>query len=324
MLPEDFIQKKFYIILKMHNILKDVTLFVTDFDETITTEDSMELVGAAAYKHKPEFSPGWDYFANAYAADFKEHCYGQNNNINDNNSKLETELECEERLQRGMHVVEHKSVQRVEDSGLFRGVPLECMLKEAINVKLRDGWWQLYEQLSSGGIPVVVASVNWSAELIGEVMRRGHDIAFGDSIKEKPSTNCAQVFANQMEIDCDGFFTGRMKSVLRTGVDKQLLLRELKETLKDENVIKGTADGSTLATRPGLVCYCGDSGTDFLALVEADIGIIVGRRASLLSKAKTCGVVVVPLKEADLSTPLQRQSNVNKKLYLIESWSELL
>lgn len=308
----------------MHEILKDVALFVTDFDETITTEDSMELVGAAAYKHKPEFSPRWDFFANAYAADFKDHCSGQNNDSTDSSCISETTLEREERLQRGMHVVEDKSVRRVEASGLFCGVPLERMLDQAVNVKVRDGWWQLYRQLSARKVSVVIASVNWSAELIGEVMRRGHTSALSGDSENEYCVECARVFANEMEIDKNGQFTGRMKSVLRTGADKQLLLRELKGTLAAENVTQSAADNAHGETQRGLVCYCGDSGTDFLALLEADIGIIVGRRASLLSKAKDCGVDVVPLREAGLSTPPQRETDVNKRLYLIESWSELL
>ena len=97
-----------------------------------------------------------------------------------------------------------------------------------------------------------------------------------------------------------------------------------KGTLAGENVTQSAADNAHGETQRGLVCYCGDSGTDFLALLEADIGIIVGRRASLLSKAKDCGVDVVPLREAGLSTPPQRETDVNKRLYLIESWSELL
>jgi 2-hydroxy-3-keto-5-methylthiopentenyl-1-phosphate phosphatase len=308
----------------MHEILKDVTIFVTDFDETLTTEDSMELVGAAAYKHKPEFNPRWDFFASAYADDFKEHCSAQNSDCSDCNSIPETKLEREERLQRGMHVVEDKSVRRVEASGLFCGVPLERMLDEAVNVKVRDGWWQLYGQLSAHRISVVIASVNWSAELIGEVMRRGHALAFSGDSENKCCVEYARVFANEMEIDNNGRFTGRMKSVLRTGADKKLLLRELKETVKSRNVMHSAADEAQGKSQRNLVCYCGDSGTDFLALVEADIGIIVGRRASLLNKAKACGVDVVPLKEAGLSTPPQRETDVNKRLYLIESWSELL
>ncbi|KAF5095883.1 hypothetical protein D0Z00_002970 [Geotrichum galactomycetum] len=308
----------------MHEILKNVTLFVTDFDETLTTEDSMELVGAAAYKHKPEFSPRWDFFASAYADDFKEHCSGQNSDSACSYGISETELEREERLQRGMHVVEDKSVRRVEASGLFCGVPLERMLDEARNVKVRDGWWQLYGQLSARSVSVVIASVNWSADLIGEVMRRGHALACSGDSKNYCCVECARVFANEMEIDNNGRFTGRMKSVLRTGADKQLLLRELKETLNGGNVTHSAADDARGESQHKLVCYCGDSGTDFLALVEADIGIIVGRRASLLSKAKVCGVDVVPLKEAGVSTPPQRDTDVNKRLYLIESWSELL
>jgi hypothetical protein len=69
----------------------------------------------------------------------------------------------------------------------------------------------------------------------------------------------------------------------------------------------------------GYVVYVGDSSTDLSALVEADLGILIGDSKSTISMAKQWGVKVRPLSELH-ATQREDLSNV---LWLAQSWSEI-
>jgi hypothetical protein len=65
--------------------------------------------------------------------------------------------------------------------------------------------------------------------------------------------------------------------------------------------------------------YIGDSLTDLLALLEADVGIVIGQSSSLLKIAGMMGVQMRPLLAYQPST----QAGTKKVLYKAESWVEI-
>lgn len=65
--------------------------------------------------------------------------------------------------------------------------------------------------------------------------------------------------------------------------------------------------------------YIGDSLTDLLALLEADVGIVIGQSSSLLKIADMMGVQMRPL----LAYPSSTQAGTQKVLYKAESWVEV-
>lgn len=277
--------------------LDSVSLFISDWDETITTADSMHLIGDAAYDHKPEFEPEWSFFANAYLDDYRAH----QRDFEEQYGHLEG-LDREIKFQTQMAGIEQKSIDRVEQSGLFEGVPVDKIRRQSTHVSTRTGWWDLMAELKRKGIPVAIVSVNWSGELIRHVFE-----AHGYSTKEGGDV---AVYANEI-IEKNGVATGKLSreyqadcklNDLRTGCDKQRLVRHLR------------------TEAPGAVCYCGDSGTDILGLLEADFGIIVSKRG-LLDKLTAFGL---DIHEQDGALTGVSAQNSRNQLFYVQDWTSLL
>ena len=84
-----------------------------------------------------------------------------------------------------------------------------------------------------------------------------------------------------------------------------------------------TSDGSSA------IVYIGDSSTDLAALVEADIGIIMGQSSSMTVLAERWGIQIVPSKyrsqhgfgsNSDDDVSIWRKK---KLLWQVESWQEI-
>lgn len=233
--------------------LDEIGLLATDWDESITSKDTLRMVGQAAYDSKPNFTPKWDHFESEYMKDYTEYC----------KDKYRETLAQEEAFLRGITDVEYNSVKRVESSGLFKDVPLSALHKQAEKVPIRKGWWDLCSRLRSRGIPIVIISVNWSAEFIRRVfeMKGYHDVT---------------IYANEISMDENKQGTGKLTQdpQVRTAQDKANVIQSLRK-------MYGT-DSKKL-------CYVGDSNTDLLALKEADIGIII-HKAKLLESCERLGL----------------------------------
>ncbi|KAK9476601.1 HAD-like domain-containing protein [Lipomyces japonicus] len=257
-------------------------LFV-DWDETITEVDTMHLVAAAAYATKPDFKPEWNYFGNEYLKDYNNYVqkFGKRNNLVD-----------ELRFLDGLTEVELTSVRRVERSGLFKGITKNALLKQASNVKIRPGWWDVVKNCKKLGILIVIVSVNWSQLLIQEVFNQH---GFGD----------VPVYANEVHFDSDGLASGLLSKheyELRTGADKSRLIDHVLTKLGVKNE----------------VVYAGDSTSDLRPLLQARLGLIVGQKTSLREACARGGVNVVDIRKWD-----RRVSEGQKVLYSVTEWSEL-
>ena len=71
-----------------------------------------------------------------------------------------------------------------------------------------------------------------------------------------------------------------------------------------------------------IIIYVGDSTTDLAALLEADIGIIIGESSSIMMIAERYGVKIIPSKTRGSSDSIE--SSCEKKiLWQVDRWSEI-
>ena len=256
--------------------IDNIEVLVTDWDETVTEQDTMAVLAEAAYLHKEDFEPTWDYFGDHYFKDYRKY--------SDNFERPRTSLDAETHFLKGLKEVELSSVRRVEGSKLFANVPEEAIRAQAGKVPIRSGFWDVLSIVKERGIPVVVISVNWSSALIQEVLKRR---GFGDVVA---------VTANDIEMDPTGKGTGRLCGRLHSAHDKLEVLRKVR------------------AEYPGQkLYYFGDSGTDLLGLLEADVGVIVHKK-QLVDRLGELGIQVRHYKER----------SDNDSLYYLDEWTSLL
>lgn len=249
-----------------------VKIVISDWDETITVKDTMRLVSQAAYQVKPGFEPQWKYFTEEYINDYNKFIKSRGDRVN---------LSQEEKYLSQLKEVELRSVARVETSNLFRGVPLDIVKAQAKLVEIRQGFWEALKIIRSLGIVFVVVSVNWSQAFIEQVF-----------LDHGYNANDIKIYANEIETDSNGIGTGLLGGGhnLRTATDKLKLVKGLRTKFCRDNSFgrndhgleydnkNYSTDGSLISDCDSKACevmYLGDSSTDLLAILEADIGVVV-------------------------------------------------
>lgn len=253
--------------------LRDIEVLATDWDETVTETDTIALLAEAAYDHKPDLDPKWSYYVEAYMKDYEEYmtCKGEG-----------TDLDTEAEILRGLDAVDSASLKRIEQGKVFHDVPRETILAKAKKISFRPGWWEMYEEARKRGIRVVILSINWSGELIRQVFR---DAGY--------SPDDITITSNDIEMGDNGRGTGCIIAPLRTAGHKEDVIKNLK---KQHN---------------GRLCYVGDSSTDLLAIVAADMGVVMAKRG-LAEKLRRLGV--------DVS---EHTENPSGKVYYTPDWTGL-
>lgn len=219
--------------------LDSVGLVVLDFDETITSKDTISILSSIAYAKKTAFKPKWPYFSESYMNDYTKvkKDFGPISTLGDQ-KKFFDELRA----------VEHASIGRIENSGLFKGLSQADLAGKARSVPLRDGWQNFFSRLKSRKIPIVILSINWSAFFISQVIQDTH----------------VAIYANEFELDSQGQTTGRIIGGYLTGNDKQKRVSQIIEEYR-------THIGSKK------VAYFGDSLSDLIAMLDCDIPVAVAK-----------------------------------------------
>lgn len=162
-------------------------------------------------------------------------------------------VQQEREFQQQSLAAEMASVSAIEQSGLFRGLRLSEFAAMAPQVTLRPGFVEYVRGLPPQ-TPKYVLSVGWCLLLIRAVLQR-HNLEM-------------EVVANELEVK-DGVTTGLfVRPGVRTGYDKEQILMRLRRTHGQE------------------VLYVGDSGSDVLAILAADVGVLIsgGRGRAVLAR----------------------------------------
>lgn len=213
-------------------------MIIADWDETITTKDTIALLAEAAYNAKPSFKPPFLHFVDVY---MQASCAYKRKYAHPRTSVAE-----ERQYQLGLHPVEMSSIDEIVTRGLFKDVSRSHFDAVAKKVQLRDNFLEFLNHCRCSQIPVIVLSINWCRYFIEQVLRR-----YGF----EPS-NILEVVANDFEYKneiCTGQFDGKFS--VRTGLDKVEYMKQMKNERK--------------------IMYIGDSSTDLFPLLESDLGIII-------------------------------------------------
>ena len=183
------------------------------------------------------------------------------------------------------------AIDKLISSNILAGITPVRLLNFAQNVKLMPKVLSVLESLKSLHLPFHVISLNFSEKLIQYVLNRE-----GQTLPVEIHTNKLQ-FKN-------GISTGDMDKSFVSAFDKEVQLQKI--------IYDGKNSGVTI--------YIGDSFTDLLALLKADIGIIIGQSKSMLKVCSNFGVHVVPLS----NWSYEKFSDKDKKvLYLVNTWEDI-
>lgn len=270
----------------MTSAMRDqIAAVVVDWDETITEEDTMAILS-----HATKDPARWPEFVDAYMADLEEQerAFGERETLAAHFEFLGS-----------LGPVEMKSVRRIEQSGVFRGITHGAIRDAADRVVLRDGFETFCENLASG-IMREILSVNWSDEFIRH------------ALDGKVEVSLWTITANHIYFGEDGSATGKVskdqEGGLRTGLDKLGHLERRKASVRE------TQGGDKL------LVYIGDSNTDLPCLLEADIGIVFGNNTSLQKNLDKYGIEVRPWTKVDRTVPYVK---TDRTLFRVTAWTQV-
>lgn len=296
--------------------MKPPKILVLDFDGTITTKDTIEDLAQAALAWRrtdeggcTDLSDAWQQVKEAYVHDLAHYAEKATP------EEQRVSWPAESAYLDGLAAVEERSLARVKESGIFRGIAdggdllFEAGRQAVANgsVGYKDGFEALMKAVVDKGVSVYVLSVNWSASWIRGVLA--------------PLDQHVTVIANEIDPDGDIYATpdalpgqqcsgegGRPRRTLSTARDKLAALTYLGQ--KTEHDLHGS--------------YVGDSATD-LACLEARGGLVMapGRDGGgrLLDALRRIGAEV-----PRLSQPLQDRvcNDRDAKICWVGDFDEML
>ncbi|KAL8726749.1 MAG: hypothetical protein Q9181_005943 [Wetmoreana brouardii] len=238
---------------------------VLDFDGTLTRSCTLPLIYRIGRELNPS-SPPWHTISEAYAHDYQSHesAYAPS-------ALKRTSIREELTWLESLRDVEQKSMERVEATGVFRGVGANDVRKGAEQsvrrgeVLPRKGWARVVEKVVGGKGMVGVVSVGWSAEFIRACLSAA--VAQSQIVMSNMHVGAVDVRANEIVGGETGELDRYFEEVGRGGEGGVWTARDKRKAMQE------TAE--SLGTGKSLVVYVGDSTTDFECLLAADVGICV-------------------------------------------------
>lgn len=213
--------------------------------------------------------------------------------------------------------------RRVSASGVLAGIsdcPLElaAVLGRGGNAGSEDAWVDA-ATLHPGCVPALAAahragwhlgvlSINWCPPLIEAALLQRVRAALAESEEGRD----AGIATPSKRLSKENIWSNAVNSegVVELPVPGAAAKRARIASLKAK-----AAAGSSL------VVYIGDTSTDLLGLLEADIGILIGRSKSTELIADRWGVPLVPLAEREIRDSLVAEDKTN--VWVAQHWEEI-
>eukprot|EP00873_Tetraselmis_striata_P014891 jgi/Tetstr1/435155/TSEL_002612.t1 len=185
-------------------------------------------------------------------------------------------------------------------AGLLEGLDPAAVAGAAGQVELQPGAVGALHAAAAADVDLHVLSVSWSGNLIRA--------ALGLSEAQ------LGIHANTLDLRDDGLCSGATSREIQCADDKTAAFQQLL-----------ASEAAALSEEGRLSVYLGDSATDLGALLEADVGIIVGTSSALQQIAAAAGVRVRPLLEAALGSSALVSGSPKQRgvLFRADSWSDI-
>mmetsp|Transcript_27537 Transcript_27537/g.56260 ORF Transcript_27537/g.56260 Transcript_27537/m.56260 type:complete len:587 (+) Transcript_27537:63-1823(+) len=213
---------------------------------------------------------------------------------------------------------------------------LARLLAENMNDGLNEG-----EAPSCLGWSLAVLSINWcpaliDASLVKPVLRKRQHLLRTEKRRNEaipPVENLqleydAEIPIWSNHVDGDGVVTLHVPGSLAKRDRIAELRRRLHEEFESEAETNSQCALATSSGRRSIIVYVGDSSTDLAALLEADIGIIMGKSSSTVLIAERWGIQISPLQKRDRSKfrdviVCGEKNRDQKIIWQVESWQEI-
>ncbi|QPG72835.1 hypothetical protein FOA43_000137 [Brettanomyces nanus] len=273
-----------YLILSHR--LNQISRYVSDWDETITAQDTIPLL----FRWVPDDSPyKLSYFYKIYMDSYQDYITRQ---LPSKPYRARDSIANEIAYQKDMKAVELSSFEACIRLDIFRGLTKQQLESLYTDVCVKPGFPEFYSKLiCRKELQFGILSVNWSSLFIKKYFKE----TFGSEVL---------VSANELSFDsniCTGKSAVDSVNSIRTGYDKLVQIK-----LKNDHLGRGK------------FVYIGDSSTDVLALIYSDLGIIM-KGGSAAKQLRQMGFRV-----ADINSDVLDNDADSIKFVQIDDWFDIL
>ncbi|MCE2393456.1 haloacid dehalogenase-like hydrolase [Candidatus Poribacteria bacterium] len=262
---------------------------ITDFDETISERDTIStLVHTAADNRaheKEEFLAAWQEMVQWFLTRYHRVCDAWQ----DHRHSLVDYLKSFEEL-------ETVSIQRVIAKGFLQGLTSQGLRAVGRNVVKKPGANRVLSVMRADGVAVEILSANWSEALI----------------QGATEGLCDRIITNSLQYDAAGRSTGHIHLHIVSAQDK---LRKFRARKKNPPRPDETGDGGIART-----LYIGDSISDFLAILDADLGVLIGQDPTAM---QTIERFRLPIQRLQEGTQFDSSQRYRGTILLVDSWKVL-
>ncbi len=277
--------------------LVDLACVIFDFDKTITEEDTIELVVHTAIdsngspQKRRELLDSWNLLVQSYTNQH-EALLEEMKSVRRDEEEASSggpglnPLKSLERVFKREELLEYESVRTVERRMFLAGMKQESWreLGRKKEVKLKEGSLSLIEELKSLHIPVYILSSNWCK-----------DFVFGCLEGRVDEDN---IIANQPIYDPTSHLsTGAVQFSVVSAFDKQKHVEQLRSKQQKEKKDKENNEPNGNKIAEAAVMYVGDSTNDLMALLEADLGVLLGSNQNVLRIMENNHIRMLPLRD---------------------------
>ncbi|CEG38698.1 HAD-like domain [Plasmopara halstedii] len=278
-------------------------LLCTDFDETITQHDTtsllFELATSTSVSIRQQLMTQYANETDEFVRHYKIMWQRQNQNQKNDFVSEFDDAGLREFLE-GYAAVDLRSMQRVVEDRALKGIRLDDLIKASTEVRIRPDCIETLASIDKW----IVISVNWSRKLVETVMDES-GVTF----------DTTQIIANELEMNAESVTTGIINVKVQSSMDKERFVNHARMMQKDTQSI---------------LVYVGDSVTDLLALIAADLGIWMVSDASTSSTklldqlVKFYRIHVHPLiKFNSFRECIAKASDDRPVLFTVSSWAQL-
>jgi phosphoserine phosphatase len=268
-----------------------IAQLITDFDKTVTVKDTIANIAYAAADNLSLFSAHTSYqkFLKLWHAVVKQ--------FSDEYIQLFEKLLHQPQTSQNNYgallnflasfdEIELASIERVVSGKFLANIKREELKNIGKNIEKQADVETILAKMKKSGLQINILSSNWSKELI---------VGAIDSLPDK-------IISNDLEFDEYGISTGQINLRIISPFDKLKYYRRLKSNV-----------GNNL--------YIGDSTSDLLAILAADIGVLFGRSESVM---RVISHFNIPFKElSDKDRFSEVQFDINKTILIVTSWRRL-
>ena len=262
---------------------------ITDFDETISEQDTISTIVRTAAdnrgREKEEFLAAWQEMVQWFLTRYHRVCDAWQ----DHRHSLVDYLKSFEEL-------ETASIQRVMSKGFLEGLTREGLRTVGRTVIKRAEVDRVLSAMRADGVVVEILSANWSEALI----------------QGATEGLCDQIITNSLQYDVAGRSTGNIHLHVVSARDKLRKFRSRKKNPPHPDEIGDEGVTRTL--------YIGDSISDFLAILDADLGVLIGQNPTAMQTIERFHLPTQQLQEGTLFDSSRRYQGT---ILLVDSWKVL-